>query len=203
MTARHSVEHSDRGTKSGQVSQEFTVVTSAPQRALAAAALGLAFAGSAAMLGGLGGTAWADTTPTPVAGTAAAEPVAPSDAPEAPATQPSVGSWIIGGTLQEGTAGAPAAKPAAKPAAVQPARATTATTKTTKTTGTATRSTRTSTRRATSSTTSGSAATAPDGATALPFTGGPVDVLLPSGMVLLGGGLVLTAAAARPRRVVA
>src|SRR3954453_4179637 len=142
MTTRHSVEHSGRGTKSGQVSQEFTVVTSAPQRALAAAALGLAFAGSVAMLGGLGGAAWADTTPTPVAGTTAAEPVAPSDAPEDPATQPSVGSWIIGGTLQEGTPGppaAPVAKPAANPAAVQPARATTATTKTTKTTGTATR----------------------------------------------------------------
>src|SRR3954449_2837717 len=147
MTARHSVEHSDRGTKSGQVSQEFTVVTSAPQHALAAAALGLAFAGSVAMLGGLGGTAWADTTPTPVAGTHAAEPVAPSDAPEAPATQPSIGSWIVGGTLQEGTAGAPAAKPAAKPAAnpaaVQPVRHTTSTTtRTTRTTRT-TQTTRT------------------------------------------------------------
>src|SRR4051794_417234 len=128
MTARHSVEHSDRGTKSGQVSQEFTVVTSAPQRAFATAALGLAFAGSVVLFGG---AAWADPTPAP-ATAATAEPVAPSDAPEAPATQPSIGSWIVGGTLQEGTAGAPAANPAAKPAAnpaaVQPVRHTTSTT---------------------------------------------------------------------------
>jgi hypothetical protein len=44
--------------------------------------------------------------------------------------------------------------------------------------------------------------TAPDGATALPFTGNRVDALLPAGVALLVGGVALTLVA-RPRRVAA
>jgi hypothetical protein len=122
----------------------------------------------------LGGVAWADPTPAPAATDPAAEP-------EAPVVEPSIGTWIIGGTLLEGTAAQPAARPAAKPAA-QPAAPLRVTSRT------ATRTTH--------------GATAPDGATALPFTGGHVDALLPAGITLLVGGVVLTLVC-RPRRVFA
>jgi hypothetical protein len=155
------------------------VVTSArAARRLAHAAVALAVAGPAVLLGGV---AWADD-PTP----------APADASatEAPVVQPSIGTWIVGGTLLEGTAAAPAkpvARPAGKPA-VQPAAKPAAPTTHVTTRTTSARHTTTS--------------TAPDGATALPFTGNHVDALLPVGVTLLVGGVVLTLAA-RPRRVVA
>jgi hypothetical protein len=159
----------------GQFSQESQVVTSAPARRLAHGVAALAIAGPAVLLGGV---AWADPTP------------APADAgSEAPVTQPSVGSWIIGGTLLEGSSGT-AAKPAAKPAAV------TTTTTRTATTRTSTRTTSgTTTRRTTT-------ATAPDGASALPFTGNHVDALLPAGVCFLVGG-VMFMIAGRPRPVAA
>jgi hypothetical protein len=142
------------------------VVTSASARRLAHAAVALAVAGPAVLLGGV---AWADDpTPAPADGSAT----------EAPVVQPSIGTWIIGGTLLEGTAAAPA-KPVAKPAA--PSQPTT--------------------RVATRTTSSTATSTAPDGATALPFTGNHVGALLPVGISLLVGGVVLTLAA-RPRRVV-
>jgi hypothetical protein len=119
-----------------------------------------------------GGVAWADPTPAPG-----------GDTTEAPVTQPSSGTWISGGTLLESTSSTDA-QPAAKPAAVAPARTTTRTT--TRSTGT---------RRTTTS-------TAPDGASALPFTGNHVDALLPAGVSLLVGGAVLMLAG-RPRRVAA
>ncbi|MDT7538300.1 MAG: hypothetical protein QOI82_1885 [Actinomycetota bacterium] len=151
------------------------MVTSArAARRLAHAAVALAVAGPAVLLGGV---AWADD-PTP----------APADASatEAPVVQPSIGTWIVGGTLLEGTAAAPAkpvAKPAVQPAAKPAAPTTHVTTRTTSAHHTTT-------------------STAPDGATALPFTGNHVDALLPVGVTLLVGGVVLTLAA-RPRRVVA
>lgn len=152
------------------------MVTPAPVRRLANAAVALAVAGPAVLLGGV---AWADD-PTP----------APADdtATEAPATQPSIGSWIIGGTLLEGTAAQPAAKPAAKPVAKPAAKPAAVTSTRSTTRSTSTRTARTS-----------SPATASDGATALPFTGNRVDALLPIGVTLLVGGVVLTLVA-RPRR---
>jgi hypothetical protein len=171
------------------------VVTSAPARRLAHAAAALALTGPAVLLGGV---AWAeDPTPAPADDTAT----------EAPVVQPSIGTWIIGGTLLEGGAGTPAkpaakpvVKPAAKPAA--PARVTTRTS-TTRTSTTRTSTTRTSTTRSTGSRrTSAPTSTAPDGATALPFTGNRVDALLPVGVSLLVGGVVLTLVG-RPRRVAA
>jgi hypothetical protein len=150
------------------------VVTPAPTRRLAHAVVALAFAGPAVLLGGV---AWADPTPAPA-------PAATDDttAPEAPVVQPSIGTWIIGGTLLEGTAAKPA-KPVAKPAAVAPARGTTAS-------------------RTTARSTSPRTSTAPGGATVLPFTGNHVDALLPAGLTLIVGGVVLTLAT-RPRRVLA
>jgi hypothetical protein len=122
----------------------------------------LALAGPAVLFGGV---AWADDpTPAPV----------DDSATEAPVVQPSVGSWIIGGTELEGTAGTPA-KPAAKPAAAT--------------------TTHTTTSHRTTSSSSG-------GAHVLPFTGNHVDALLPTGVALLVGGVVLTLAG-RPRRVIA
>ena len=149
------------------------MVTPATARRLAHAAAALAITGPAVLLGGV---AWAeDPTPAPADDTAA----------EAPVVQPSIGTWIIGGTLLEGTAATPA-KPVVKPVvqpAAKPARTTT-------TTGTA------STRR------TAPTATTPDGATALAFTGNRVDALLPIGVSLLVGGVVLTVVG-RPRRVAA
>jgi hypothetical protein len=158
------------------------VATAVPGRRLATALAALALAGSSALLGGV---AWADPTPDPSStadATPSGEPVAPPDVPEAPATQPSIGSWIIGGTLLEGTTSTPAG---AKPAAPKPVAATS--------THTTTRST------ATTHTAGTSAATAPDGATALPFTGGHVGALLPTGVALLVAGAALMYAT-RPRR---
>jgi hypothetical protein len=157
------------------------VVTSAPARRLAHAVVALAVAGPAVLLGGV---AWADPTPAP----AAADE---STAPEAPVVQPSIGTWIIGGTELEGTAAQPA-KSVAKPAAATSSHA--ASTTTTRTTRTTSRTT--TTHRSTSRT-----GTAPDGATALPFTGNHVDALLPVGLTLVVGGVVLTLAT-RPRRTV-
>ena len=162
------------------------MATSATAHRLANAAAALALAGPAVLLGA--GVAWADPSPAPADGAATNE---------APAAQPSVGSWIIGGTLLEGSAATPAkpaakpaAKPVAKPAAVAPARTSTRTATTT----TRTTSTRTSTR------TTRSSSTAPAGATALPFTGNHVDALLPAGVCFLAGG-VMFLIAGRPRRV--
>jgi hypothetical protein len=159
------------------------VATAVPGRRLATALAALALAGSSALLGGV---AWADPTPAPSStadATPSGEPVAPPDVPEAPATQPSIGSWIIGGTLLEGTTSTHAgAKPAApKPVAATGTRATTRSTATTHTAGTS------------------AAATAPDGATALPFTGGHVGALLPTGVAMLAAGAALMYAT-RPRR---
>jgi len=150
------------------------VATSAPARRLAHGVVALAVAGPAMLLGGV---AWADD-PTP----------APADdtVTEAPVVEPSIGSWIIGGTELESTTGTvakPAAKPAAKAAAKPAAQA-----------GTTTRTTTRSHR-----TTSGATATGP---TALPFTGNHVDALLPVGITLVVGGVLLTLAT-RPRRVLA
>jgi hypothetical protein len=170
----------------GQFGQEFLVVTSAPVRRLAHAVVALAVAGPAVLLGGV---AWADPTPAP------ADPAAEVAAPEAPVVEPSIGTWIIGGTELEGTAAKPA-KPVAKPAAVTSGHTTRATTRTT------TRTTSRTTTRATSSRTATRTGTAPDGATALPFTGNHVDALLPAGLTLIVGGVVLTLAT-RPRRLVA
>lgn len=161
------------------------MATSAPARRLAHAVVALAVAGPAMLLGGV---AWA-ADPTP----------APADQPavEAPVVQPSIGTWIIGGTELEGTAGTPAkpvAKPAAKPAAGAPARA--ATRPAVRTTRTSGISPRTVSHRST--TTQG----APGGATALPFTGNHVDALLPTGIALLVGGVALVLAG-RPRRLAA
>jgi hypothetical protein len=148
----------------------------------------LAFAGPAVLLGG--GVAWAaDPTPTP---DPALDPGVESSAPEAPVVEPSIGTWIIGGTLLEGSAAKPVAKPAAKPVA-KPAAATSA------------RSAVRSTARSTARPSAGigtAISTAPDGATALPFTGGHVEALLPAGITLLVGGIALTLVG-RPRRVAA
>jgi hypothetical protein len=157
------------------------VVTSAPARRLAHAVVALAVAGPAVLLGGV---AWADPTPVPAADE--------STAPEAPVVQPSIGSWIIGGTELEGTAAQPA-KPVAKPAAATSSHAVSTTRRTTSRTTTRTTTTHRSTTRT---------GTAPDGATALPFTGNHVDALLPVGLTLVVGGVVLTLAT-RPRRTVA
>jgi hypothetical protein len=142
------------------------VVTSAPGRRVAHAVVAVFLAGPAVLLGGV---AWADPSP------------GPSPDPAAPAAQPSVGTWLVGGTLLEGTAAKPVAKPVAKPAAP--------------TSHTATTTGSTSTRPVNGTTTS-----APAGdTTVLPFTGGHLDALLPTGVALLAGGLVLTFVA-RPRR---
>ena len=165
------------------------MVTSAPQRRFAYGVVALAFAGPAVLLGGV---AWADPSPAPADN--AATDTAPA---ETPAVQPSVGSWIIGGTLLEGSAGTPAkpatkpvakpaAKPAAQPAVVAPARTTTRT------------STRTTTRRSTG----GATTSTPTGPSALPFTGNHLDALLPAGLCFLGGG-VMFVIAGRPRRATA
>ena len=177
MTARHSVAHPEGRTKWGQVSQEFTVVTAAPVRRTASALVTLALAGSGALLGG---TAWADPTPAP--GTSIDQPVPETSASEVPAVAPSIGTWIIGGTELEASSVTPAGKPAARPVA-QPA-AVPARTRTTHTHQSSTRGT--------------IAPMAPDGATALPFTGGHVDALLPTGLALLVGGVALTLVS-RPR----
>jgi hypothetical protein len=116
------------------------------------------------------GVAWAeDPTPAP----------ADDSATEAPAVQPSVGSWIIGGTLLEGNAGTPA-KPAAKPVAKP----------------------RPAVVRTSNTPSSGSGTAVSTEATALPFTGNRADALVPVGITLLVGGVVLTLAG-RPRRLAA
>ena len=157
------------------------MTTSASVRRLAHAAVALAITGPAVLFGG---AAWAED-PTP--------------APETPVVQPSVGSWIIGGTLQEGTAAQPArpAKPAAKPATQTVAKPAA---KPAAVTSTRTGTTRTSTRTGTRTGRTSGTATAPDGASALPFTGNRTDALIPTGAALLVGGIVLTLAG-RPRRV--
>jgi hypothetical protein len=151
----------------GQFSQEFIVVTSAPGHRVASALVALCLAGPAVLIGGV---AWAD----PSSG--------PSPDPAAPTVQPSIGTWLVGGTLLEGTAAKPVAQPATKPVA-KPAAGTT-------TTSTGTTSTRTT------------VVTPAGDATVLPFTGGHLDALLPTGVALLAGGLVLTFVA-RPRRALA
>jgi hypothetical protein len=150
------------------------VVTGAPRR-LATAVLAVAMLLPATQV--VAGAAWADDpSPSPDAVT---EPVAPDLPPEAPVVEPSIGSWIIGGTELEGTA--------AKPAAATPL---TVTSHTTSARGTAT------THRATSRPAS---APAVGDATVLPFTGGHVTALAPTGLALVVGGVVLMLAA-RPRR---
>jgi hypothetical protein len=177
------------------------VVTAAPAHRLARAVVALAVVGAVSTLGGV---ASADPTPAPATDVV---PVAPADVPEAPATEPSIGSWIIGGTELEGTAAVPAARPAVKPAVkpvarpvAQPAAAPRSAVRTTRT-STRTVSRTTSTTRAAATGGAGiSTAVAVDGATALPFTGGGhVDTALPSGIALLVGGLGLTLMC-RPRR---
>ena len=134
------------------------MVTSAPRRRVAHAIVAVCVAGPVVLLGGV---AWADPSSDP------------SPNPAVPAAQPSSGTWLVGGTLLEGTAANPAAQPATKPAAP-------------------TRTTSTSTQ---------PAAVTPSGdATVLPFTGGHLEALLPTGIALLAGGLVLTLVA-RPWRV--
>ncbi|GAC1445223.1 MAG: hypothetical protein NVSMB55_25110 [Mycobacteriales bacterium] len=230
MTARRLVEDSKRGPKSGQVSQEFTVVTAAPSSPMARALVALALAGSAATLGFGATAAWADGTPNP--GVVTTDPVAADPPPDGPATQPTIGSWIIGGTALDGTAGTTVVKPGSRPAvkpvaqsavkpvaqpAVKPAvsvaavpvagtdRATTtrlmtaATSRATTTRAAAAGAARTIVRTAPSTTTNPAAGTTPDGARALPFTGGHVDELLPIGIAVLLSGVVLTLAS-RPRR---
>jgi hypothetical protein len=166
------IAHSDSSAKSGQVSQEFTVVTRAPRR-LATAVLAVALLLPATQL--VGGAAWAaDPTPSPdVAG----EPVAPDLPPDAPFVEPSIGTWIIGGTELEGSA----AKP---PSAVKPVAVTSHTTVGTTTQPVTPRQ---------------PASTPAADATVLPFTGGHVTTLAPTGLALLAGGVVLMIAA-RPRR---
>lgn len=150
------------------------MVTSAPGRRLAHGLVALALAVPAVLFGGV---AWAEPTPTP-----APDQVAVDAAPatQTPLVQPSIGTWIIGGTLLEGAGqpAKPAAKPAAKPPALAPTRRVT------------------HTHASTPASTRTSAAAAP---TALPFTGGHAQTLLPVGIVLLVGGLALTLLA-RPRR---
>lgn len=194
MTARHSVQHSGESPKSVQVSQEFTVATSAPLRRAAHAVVALAIAGPAVLLGS--GVAWAEPSPDPAVSAPAGEApvdelVAPPDLPEAPA-EPIIGTWITGGTLQEGSAAKPLAKPAPAARTVAPVHATHATHS----------AARIRTRSATHTATTRTPARAPDGATALPFTGGPMDVLLPVGIAMLVGGVALTWVA-RPRRAYA
>ena len=149
------------------------MVTPAPARRLAHAAVALAVGGPAVLLGGV---AWADPTPAPADDTST----------QAPLVQPSIGTWIIGGTLLESTS-TQATKAVTKPAAAPPA---------------ATRPTRTTTRtapRTVAPTTPRSTGAATTGMTALPFTGNHVDALLPAGITMLVGGIVLTVAG-RPRR---
>lgn len=140
------------------------MVTSAPRRRVAV----LVVTAALLSVGSLGGAAWAEG-PTP-----------------APDAQPTAGTWIIGGTLQEGTQSATvpvakpatksAANPATKPAAKPVARTGTTAPRTVVPTG---------------------------AATVLPFTGpGHVDLLLPLALLLLGAGAVLTVAG-RPRAATA
>jgi hypothetical protein len=166
------IAHSDSSAKSGQVSQELTVVTGAPRR-LATAVLAVALLLPTTQL--VGGVAWAAVpTPSPdVTG----EPVAPDLPPDAPFVEPSIGTWIIGGTELEGAAARP-------PSAVKPVVATSHTT------------VGTTTHRVTSRQ---PASTPAADATVLPFTGGHVTTLAPTGLALLVGGVVLMIAA-RPRR---
>jgi hypothetical protein len=170
------------------------VVTAAPRRRVTNALVALAIAGATSTLGGV---AWADPTPEPTAGTTAtatataADEAANSAADATPTVLPSGSTWIEGGTLLE------AAKPVIKPAA-KPVTRVVSTRTTTRTT---TRSSaRTSTRTATGSTAASARAAAPDGALALPFTGGHVQALLPTGFAMLLVGVALTFAS-RPRRV--
>lgn len=89
----------------------------------------------------------------------------------APVTKPAVGTWISGGTLQPGSAAKPAAAP---PRITAPAGRP-------------------------ASGPSG-ATPAPENATVLPFTGaGQLDLLLPSGLLLVAAGTSLVALG-RPRR---
>lgn len=159
------------------------MVTSAPGRRLAHGLVALALAVPAVLFGGV---AWAEPTPTP-----APDQVAVDAAPatQTPLVQPSIGTWIIGGTLLEGAGqpAKPAAKPATKPAAKPPAAQPPALAPTRRVTHT---------HASTPASTRTSAAAAP---TALPFTGGHAQTLLPVGIVLLVGGLALTLLA-RPRR---
>jgi hypothetical protein len=190
MTAWHPLHHSGGDPKAGQVSQEFTVATGAPQRRVARACAALALAGTGVLVAG---PAWAVSTPTPVVpGTSVDAPVAETAPAEAPSTAPSIGSWIIGGTLLEGAAGKPAAQPARKPVTPAAPRAGSGS-------GRAPAYRPPTASGVASSTATGSgAATAPDGATALPFTGGPVRALVPTGLALLLGGIALTVCG-RPR----
>lgn len=157
------------------------MVTSAPLRRAAHAVVAVAIAGPAVLLGS--GVAWAAPSPPPAPAADASVDtlVAPAEPAAAPAEEPAIGTWITGGTLQEGSAAKPAAAPVTR--AVAPATTTRSTTRT--------RTTRPATHRH-------ATRTAPDGATVLPFTGGPVDVLLPGGIALLVGGIALTLVA-RPR----
>jgi hypothetical protein len=186
------------------------VVTPASAERLARALVALAVVGAVSTFGGV---AAAEPTPVPAV---EAVPVAPADEPEAPATEPTIGSWIIGGTELEGTAGQPVAKPVAKPAVkpvakpvaqpvAQPVAAprTVRTTRTTSTRARATDATARSTGArgnvpAAGGSGVGTAATL-DGATALPFTGGHVEAALPTGVTLLLAGVALTFSS-RPRR---
>jgi hypothetical protein len=140
--------------------------------------------------GGFGGTAWADD-PTPAAGAGAAAP-APAD------VQPTSGTWIIGGTLQEGAQSVtppvtqpvvqPVAKPATKPVAKPVAKPVTQP------------ATRPVAKPVVRTRTTAPRTVTPAGdATVLPFTGpGHVELLLPVALLLLGTGLGLTVLG-RPR----
>jgi predicted phage tail protein len=109
--------------------------------------------------------------------------VAPDLPPEAPLVEPSIGSWIIGGTELEGTK--------AKPAAAAPVTVTSHTT--------AVRGTTTTSRTTTHRTTTPASAPSVGDATVLPFTGGHVTSLAPTGLALVLGGVALVLAS-RPRR---
>jgi hypothetical protein len=192
------------------------VVTAASARRTSRAVVALALAGSAATLGFGATTAWADD-PTPAATDAGTSgPVAADPPADAPAAPPTIGSWIIGGTELAGGVGnqaakpvaakpvaakpvaKPASKPEAQPIAVRPAAVPAARSTTRSYTRTYT-APATASGPVTTSATSGVPAAAPGGATALPFTGGHVEALLPTGLVLLAGGVALTLAG-RPRR---
>jgi hypothetical protein len=155
------------------------VVTGASRR-LATAVLAVGMLLPATQL--VAGAAWADDpSPSPDAVT---EPVAPDLPAEGPLVEPSIGSWIIGGTELEGTQ--------AKPAAAAPVTVTRHTTAVRGTTAT----TRTTTHR---TTTTPASAPSVGGATVLPFTGGHVTSLAPTGLALVLGGVALVLAS-RPRR---
>ena len=159
------------------------MVTGASRR-LATAVLAVGMLLPATQL--VAGAAWADD-PSP-APDAVSEPVAPDLPAEAPLVEPSIGSWIIGGTELEGTQ--------AKPAAAAPVTVTSHPTAARGTTAARTTTSRTSTHRTTSSP---AGAPSVGDATVLPFTGGHVTALAPTGLALVLGGIALVLAS-RPRR---